>query len=245
MIFTWDDYKRTHPSTESFISKYYHFHRVVKTYQAIYRTLFLRRFYAPTPIRTCLDIGCYRGFHARQVVEFDVSVDAIDLEIPPFAINHPFIEYHESDFLQWDTIHKYDLILLLDVYEHFPPEKRNELMDKIFRLLNDGGMLLFSAPNRVSVYRGVGFLKQLYLKVRGKINEVDPHFLIPWVHYNQLLETQYELIRWETSGVLPMTLTEPSERLFRALLKIEHRCGVKLKGLGTNYLALAKKEVVT
>ncbi len=96
-----------------------------------------------------LDLGC--GGTGRTIDEFmkhDFSVTGIDTSsemIKLAKLKHPNIHFVHADFISWNTEETFDLIIAWDSIFHAPKELQEEATVKICRLLNPGGILLFTA----------------------------------------------------------------------------------------------------
>ena len=198
---SWEYYLKHINSDDSFRTRYYHYLRVTNVLQFLKYTVSKVK----PDINTCLDIGCNRGYYSTMIGDLGIKTDALDVDLDSRkVIKHPNVTYFKTDFLEWDTTRKYDLIIALEVYEHISTQKREKFIGKIVSLLNPGGILLFSGPNCISLYYGAGHLKGAFEKSMGKIEEVDWHYRIPFFFYNRMFTNHnLEIIKWRTNGVFP------------------------------------------
>ena len=241
---SWDYYRRYINSEDAFITCYYHYLRIQKWFDLLTYVFALNM-----NINTCLDIGCNRGYFSVILGELGIQVDALDLHLNhSTTIEHPNVKYWQADFLEWDTSQKYDLILSLEIYEHIPVQRRTVFMEKVASSLNGGGFLLFSGPNCLSPYYGVGYLKSLVEKCIGRIDSVDWHYRIPFTHYNSMFSNyNLEIVQWSTTG-LCLCFSNALENLLsilglHALLSFDERSSAFLRGIGANYACIATKKV--
>lgn len=95
-----------------------------------------------------LDIGCANGAIMRCLDERGVSVWGND--ISKMARSRAFSEVRDrillGDLLELDFPHKFDVILGLDIFEHFNPNKLNRTITKIYDLLDNSGYLYANIP---------------------------------------------------------------------------------------------------
>ena len=105
--------------------------------------------------RRILEIGCGVGTNAdfiRRKVAKNAEIVALDLsssniEIARALFPHPRITFLQADVLTFDPSGKpFDLIVLPDVYEHIPRDKRAELNAKLGVLLAEEGKVLITCP---------------------------------------------------------------------------------------------------
>lgn len=240
---SWKHYLKHINSEDSFRTRYYHYLRVLNVLQFLKYT-----FDKVKPdINTCLDIGCNWGYYDVMLGELGIKVDALDIDLDfSKVLRHPNVIYFKTDFLEWNTNKKYDIILALEVYEHLPPQKRSKFIEKIASLLNVDGILLFSGPNCMSLYYGGSHFNGMLKKVMGKIEEVDWHYRIPFFFYNHMLRNyNLKIIKWKTNGVFPcfsnafeMILNNFS---LQFLIGFDKYTSEFLKGLGANYICLLKR----
>ena len=100
-----------------------------------------------------LDLGCGSGYGsqllagtAAHVVALDISEEAVGYAHQHFAA--PNLHYVVSDAAQISLASgSFDTIICYEVVEHLLDQQA--LLDEANRLLNDGGMLIISTPNRV------------------------------------------------------------------------------------------------
>jgi trans-aconitate methyltransferase len=96
-----------------------------------------------------LDLGC--GGTGRTINEFlnhgfavigiDVSSEMIRLA----KLKHPNVHFVHTDFISWNTEETFDLIIAWDSIFYAPKELQEKAIIKMWRQLNSGGILLFTA----------------------------------------------------------------------------------------------------
>jgi trans-aconitate methyltransferase len=102
-----------------------------------------------------VDIGCGDGrftrelalrFPEKQVLGVDYSARAIGLAQ---AMNHdlPTLEFSARDITHSGKFAKHDLAILMEVFEHIPPETAHAFLDGVHSLLRPGGTLLLTVPH--------------------------------------------------------------------------------------------------
>lgn len=223
------------------MTRYYHYLRVVMVQDAI-KYLLNHDF----PIHSCLDIGCNRGYYSAIFGDLGAQVDAVDPDLrSDRVIHHPNVVYHKADFLKWNSDKKYDVILFFEVYEHIPPDSREIFIEKIKQSLNPGGIILFSGPNRISLFYFGGFIKSLIPLTLGKIQEIDWHYRIPFYYYHKMFENnQSQIVSWQTNGVLFVFSNKIESILgkhcIQLLLDLDRRVSGLTSGLGANYFCIVQ-----
>jgi cyclopropane fatty-acyl-phospholipid synthase-like methyltransferase len=115
-------------------------------------------------IQNVLDIGCGIGWSSFEIASrSNAKVLAVDLSEASIVaadqiFKHPNIEYKQLDITTAtfrDSI-TFDLIVLIDVFEHIPKESRIEFYDLLNGLLSQKGKIVLTCP---TIYH------QKYLKV--------------------------------------------------------------------------------
>ncbi len=106
------------------------------------------------PFETLIDVGCGDGritqevgrrFPQRSIEGVDYSQRAVQLA----QLMNPRGQYRCADILQDDWGQRYDIALLIEVFEHIPPERGPAFLAAIAqRLLRPGGRLHLTVPHR-------------------------------------------------------------------------------------------------
>ena len=96
-----------------------------------------------------LDVGC--GCTGRLIdlmLDHDFTPIGIDISekmLQLAAERHPDVQFINTDICQWQSPDKFDFISAWDSIWHVPMGQQTALMTKLMSLLNDGGVLIFSA----------------------------------------------------------------------------------------------------
>jgi SAM-dependent methyltransferase len=237
---TWKSYLETIDSTDSFLTRYFHFMRIRTIYGHLTRQIRDKK------SGSCLDIGCNRGYFSVMAAEKGMVVDALDSDLNlSDLIPHPNVRYHITDIRHFAAAKKYDLILFFEVLEHIPPEDREEVITKIHDLLSDDGVLLFSGPNCFSFLYGSGYCKEKVMNLLKRRTEINWHYHIPFFRYKKYLQKAgFEILQWHTDGVFPVV----SDRLEGCLggfadqvFSADQTLSKFLKGFGANYYCIVQK----
>jgi len=98
--------------------------------------------------RSVLDIGCANGAVLKCLSDMGILGEGV--EISRMALDKAVPEIRErvhfGDLLSLHLPRRYDLVLGLDIFEHFNPRKLAGYIGEIFRLLEDDGYLLANIP---------------------------------------------------------------------------------------------------
>ena len=105
-----------------------------------------------------LDIGC--GSTGRTIEEalkngFDIIGIDVSAEMIRIARRkHPDVTLIHDDFIEWSTSEYFDLIIAWDSIFHAPKHFQEKITKKMCRLLNEGGILLFTAGSEAGEVSG-------------------------------------------------------------------------------------------
>jgi SAM-dependent methyltransferase len=109
--------------------------------------------WAPANPRRVLEIGCgigatswrmARAWPRAEVVGVDISPTSI--EVAETCFRRPNLTYRAGLITEGVSGGKFDLILLMDVYEHIAPEDRAALHAAVKSLLSDESRLVITVP---------------------------------------------------------------------------------------------------
>ena len=108
-----------------------------------------------------LDLGCGDG-STLEILHYlgfknITGVDKLKMRRRNKFSSINFIKSDIVDFLNQKTSLKYNLITFFDVLEHINPEKVQEILNKCFYLLEEGGFIIIQIPNGASIFNGVYF----------------------------------------------------------------------------------------
>jgi SAM-dependent methyltransferase len=95
-----------------------------------------------------LDLGCANGAVLKCLLDRGIAGEGV--EISRMALDKAFPEIRErihlGDLLGLHLPRHYDLVLGLDIFEHFNPHRLSGYIAEIFRLVENGGYLLANIP---------------------------------------------------------------------------------------------------
>jgi len=98
--------------------------------------------------RSVLDLGCANGAVLKCLLDRGIAGEGV--EISRMALDKAFPEIRErihlGDLLSLHLPRCFDLVLGLDIFEHFNPHKLSGYIAEIFRLVENGGYLLANIP---------------------------------------------------------------------------------------------------
>lgn len=99
-----------------------------------------------------LEIGCGSGLGA--VFLGQRSREVVGLEIKPYEVKDAArsnrrknVTILEQDFFDYDEQEKFDVVALVDVFEHLPEPEGRRMLEKAARHLNPKGLLALGTPS--------------------------------------------------------------------------------------------------
>jgi SAM-dependent methyltransferase len=238
---TWNDYLSTINSSDSFVTRYYHYLRILTIIE------YFQQWFLHGKTKQCLDIGCNRGYYSKIVADSGILVDAIDSNLNFSVVSeHSNIHYYKTDIQNFQQEHSYDLILFFEVFEHIPIENRQIVLKKIYNLLTEDGILFFSGPNCLSFLYGAGYCKEKVVNSFQDTACLNWHYHIPFFSFISILESSgFVIEQWSTDGVLPIVLNRMErfhDKFPEQLVKADKRLSKNMKGFGANFYCIAKKQ---
>ncbi len=105
-----------------------------------------------------LDVGCGSGgrfIHILKAKEFKVTGIDVSIEMIKLARkNHPDESFLLQDICLWETNEKFDFIYAWDSIFHLPLDMQKPVLNKLCRLLNQGGILFYTFGNAIGESTG-------------------------------------------------------------------------------------------
>ena len=107
-----------------------------------------------------VDIGCGDGRLALEIKNNFSSLEILGIDYSKRAIQlaqsmNPYGNYKQLDILTQSVEKKFDVGILMEVFEHINPEMGDEFVQAISKLLKPGGLLYVTVPhiNKVVEYK--------------------------------------------------------------------------------------------
>ena len=126
----------------------------------IYADLIFNKFVVANNPKKILDCGCGSGAYISSAISLTkAQIDGVDLDLHPELSRFDSVErvsLFEEDILKFgkNFSKKYDVILALNIIEHFNYEEGRDLIDILLSRLNLNGILIMQFPN-MSVPNGI------------------------------------------------------------------------------------------
>ncbi|MCG8617246.1 MAG: class I SAM-dependent methyltransferase [Desulfobacterales bacterium] len=98
--------------------------------------------------KSALDVGCgCNGRFFDLLQEKGFTPEGLDISSEMIRLardKYPDIKLYHTDFCRWDTRKTYDFITAWDSIWHVPAEDNEAVLEKLFSLLNPGGVCIFT-----------------------------------------------------------------------------------------------------
>ncbi len=151
----WENYYSTSQTGENEIIK------ICSVYDNLFEKLIASCSYPPM---TIIEIGAYPGrFLAYLSAKYSLEATALDYNPDKNKILESFSstggllkEIIQADFIHYEPLQNYDLILSNGFIEHFL--NYDEILDRHVRFMNKGGAMLIIIPNKRYLRKWYGFL---------------------------------------------------------------------------------------
>lgn len=142
-----------------------------------------------------LDVGCGDGRFLREVRRVYADKNLLGVDYSPTAIRlansmNPHLEYMQGDISNMELGHSYDIVTLIEVLEHIPPDQISNFIDALASMVKADGKLLITVPHKnqkiidkhYQHFDSIG-LKKLF----------EPHFNVEQFFF---FDKQSQLVNW-------------------------------------------------
>lgn len=131
--------------------------------------------------KSLIDIGCGDGRLTREIhIRFpSIKVIGIDYSLRAIALakamnqDYPDIQYEKIDISKNDFSEKYDVAILMEVFEHIPLDEAEVFLCGIHRALKSGGILFLTVPH---INKPVEYKHFQHFSVETISDYLSPHF---------------------------------------------------------------------
>jgi SAM-dependent methyltransferase len=140
--------------------------------------------YLPDATGHGLDVGCQSGELTDYLNTYTLmSWEGIDPALPESAKSPQGASLHSAaaDNIPYPDRH-FDCLLLANVFEHIPPERRRSSLIEMHRVLRPGGILAGQLPNPyfpIESHSRLPFMGWLPVSLQRKYWKLSP---VPWDH---------------------------------------------------------------
>jgi SAM-dependent methyltransferase len=172
-----------------------------------------------------IDVGCGLGYLSRLVSE-KFSCDIIGTDVNPYMVLFAKNKSNINEVIR-STVHNlpfkngcYDAVLFIEVLEHL--KKSLMALKEIYRVLEDGGILILTTPNGWILY------KKLRKLIKGS-DKIDPTHVqeYSWLELKKLVEKSGFRIRKARGGsIFGISLLFP--KVGRKITRLTNRFGPSL-----------------
>lgn len=131
-----------------------------------------------TPFSSLLDVGCGDGRFLREIRRRHSNVNLLGVDYSQRAIAlarafNPDIAYQTADITAAPLTQNYDVITLIEVLEHIPPEDVPSFLTAISRNLSDGGRFIMTVPH---ANKKVSAKHYQHFTIKTLRETLQPHF---------------------------------------------------------------------
>jgi SAM-dependent methyltransferase len=111
--------------------------------------------FIPENSKHILDIGCGLGWSSHEFSIHFKEAKVLGIDFSPVLVdtaqklfNNQNLEYKVFDITKELPSNKYDVIIMMDVYEHIPVEERHTFHESVSKILNENGRLILACPSK-------------------------------------------------------------------------------------------------
>ena len=188
-----------------------------------------------------LDIGCGEGRFLREVSQHYPEKTFVGLDYSTRAISlskliNPELHFIHMDIIKEETDEKYDLLTLIEVFEHIPLETAEQFVQSLSKALNKDGALLLTVPHKNRTLQAKHFQ---HFSSQSLKSYFEKHFVVE--------DEQYLLKSCRLSYIINKLLTNKyfilnHQELKNYLYKLykKHCCVANEKDCSKIYLRLRK-----
>ncbi len=150
--------------------------------------------------KSILEVGCGIGdvsyrfskhFPSKKIVGIDISEKSI--EVAKKLFQNPNLSYYCGDMGELALKEQFDLIIMIDVYEHIPADIRDEFNTNLSKLLSKNGTLIATFPTP----EHQGFLRA---KEPEKLQPIDEDITIDVIN-SLLKKTNCDIFYYEKKSI--------------------------------------------
>ncbi|MBW7896421.1 MAG: class I SAM-dependent methyltransferase [Opitutaceae bacterium] len=186
--------------------------------------------------KSLVDVGCGDGRFLREVRRCYPKVSALGVDYSPVAVNlakamNPSSNYLCADITRVPLPHKFDVVTMIEVLEHIPPDDISLFLKAVCSTLNNEGRLLLTVPHKNKKLNSKHF-QHFTSRMLAAILEEDfiVEAIVPFDRISKFNAGVLRLLGYRGSNFL-ITSRGINDWLFRRVLKgcldeqSEKRCG--------------------
>lgn len=141
----------------------------------------------PNNIDSLIDIGCFSGTFLGMIPEercsqqtgLDIILKQINYANDKYATSFRSFHYYADLASELDIGYNYECASLIEVIEHLNPDEIKILFEKIYIMLQPGGLLVMSTPNYFSMWPILEILINIFSSVK-----YDEQHLTRFTYFN-------------------------------------------------------------
>ena len=159
-----------------------------------------------------LDIGCGDGRIVKELHDYfpDKNISGIDISEKAIRLAralNPELNFEAIDIINTDRTKKHNVVTLIEVIEHIPPDQLDLFIEKTSNFLLEDGFLLLIAPSKSKILSKKHF--QHFSKAH-LCKLLSPHFDIVRVNYlhnpNRIFKVMMKILynKWYLLNYQPL-----------------------------------------
>jgi 2-polyprenyl-3-methyl-5-hydroxy-6-metoxy-1,4-benzoquinol methylase len=103
--------------------------------------------------QSVIDVGCGDGFFPKFLSKRHLAMDIVGVDYSERAINYargfsPHLDFRCLNIIEEDVGRKSDVVTMIEVLEHIPPDLVFQFLAAVKRMLKPGGALVLTVPHK-------------------------------------------------------------------------------------------------
>lgn len=155
---------------------------------------------ADIEFKSLIDIGCGDGRFLRELAKKYPETEMLGVDYSQRAIDfanamNPNISYECRDIVEDELLKKYDVVTLIEVLEHIPPDNLQNFVDATVDMIRNNGKIILTVPHKnksVQKKHYQHFNQELLTRIfENQFNRLE---FIPFDELSRLLKLTQKLL---------------------------------------------------
>jgi 2-polyprenyl-3-methyl-5-hydroxy-6-metoxy-1,4-benzoquinol methylase len=105
------------------------------------------------PFNSLCDVGTGDGRLIKELSDILSNKELLGVDYSERAINlaqamNPRLEFKKYDITKNELNKKFDIVTLIETFEHIPIDEANEFINSLYKMVNENGTLILTVPHK-------------------------------------------------------------------------------------------------